>query len=99
MPFRELTKSGGNFHGLQLWVNLPKKDKMIKPRYQDISSSKKVLTNKTKIMNISTPNGPPNSSPNILQNNAVSVPLTFSLTFIMLVMILKLFHFLVLQMR
>jgi quercetin 2,3-dioxygenase len=40
MPSKELTKSGGNFHGLQLWVNLPKKDKMIKPRYQDISSSK-----------------------------------------------------------
>jgi redox-sensitive bicupin YhaK (pirin superfamily) len=40
MPSKELMKSGGNFHGLQLWVNLPKKDKMIKPRYQDISSSK-----------------------------------------------------------
>lgn len=40
MPSKELTKVGGNFHGLQLWVNLPKKDKMIKPRYQDISSSK-----------------------------------------------------------
>ncbi len=40
MPSKELTKSGGNFHGLQLWVNLPKKDKMINPRYQDISSSK-----------------------------------------------------------
>ena len=25
---------------LQLWVNLPQRDKMIKPRYQDISSSK-----------------------------------------------------------
>ncbi|MGH9965904.1 MAG: pirin family protein [Nitrososphaeraceae archaeon] len=40
MPSEELTNNGGNFHGLQLWVNLPKKDKMIKPRYQDISSSR-----------------------------------------------------------
>ena len=28
--------SGGLFHGLQLWVNLPAKDKMMAPRYQDI---------------------------------------------------------------
>jgi redox-sensitive bicupin YhaK (pirin superfamily) len=40
MPSKELTKNGGIFHGLQLWVNLPKKDKLINPRYQDISSSK-----------------------------------------------------------
>ena len=25
----------GDLHGFQLWINLPKKDKMIKPRYQD----------------------------------------------------------------
>lgn len=28
--------SGGLFHGIQLWVNLPAKDKMMAPRYQDI---------------------------------------------------------------
>ena len=27
-------------HGFQLWVNLPKRDKMMKPRYQEISSSR-----------------------------------------------------------
>ncbi len=38
-PPEELVASGGLFHGIQLWVNLPKADKMIAPRYQDIGSS------------------------------------------------------------
>ncbi|MGA0297093.1 MAG: pirin family protein [Nitrosopumilaceae archaeon] len=40
MPEKEFSKKGGKLHGFQLWVNLPKKDKMINPRYQDVSSSK-----------------------------------------------------------
>jgi redox-sensitive bicupin YhaK (pirin superfamily) len=40
MPDKEFVQSGGNLHGFQLWVNLPQRDKMIKPRYQDIPSSK-----------------------------------------------------------
>jgi len=39
MPSREFTRNGGRMHGFQLWVNLPKRDKMMKPRYQEISSS------------------------------------------------------------
>ncbi len=35
-PPEELVMSGGLFHGLQLWVNLPGTMKMIDPRYQDI---------------------------------------------------------------
>ncbi|MCC5032466.1 pirin family protein [Streptomyces sp. WAC 00631] len=35
-PPERLVMSGGLFHGLQLWVNLPAKDKMMTPRYQDI---------------------------------------------------------------
>lgn len=31
------TKSGGPFHMVQLWVNLPAKDKMSEPRYQAIT--------------------------------------------------------------
>ncbi len=37
--------SGGLFHGLQLWVNLPARDKMMAPRYRDIrSGSVQLLT-------------------------------------------------------
>jgi redox-sensitive bicupin YhaK (pirin superfamily) len=35
-PPEQLVTSGGLFHGLQLWVNLPRVAKMIAPRYQDI---------------------------------------------------------------
>ena len=38
MPEKEFAQYGGRMHGFQLWVNLPKKDKMIKPRYQDVPS-------------------------------------------------------------
>lgn len=36
MPEREFARVGGRLHGLQLWVNLPRRDKMIQPRYQEI---------------------------------------------------------------
>ncbi|MCF2526567.1 pirin family protein [Yinghuangia soli] len=35
-PPEELVLSGGLFHGIQLWVNLPSAKKMSDPRYQDI---------------------------------------------------------------
>jgi redox-sensitive bicupin YhaK (pirin superfamily) len=35
-PPDELIASGGLFHGIQLWVNLPARDKLVSPRYQDI---------------------------------------------------------------
>ncbi len=35
-PPAELVESGGVFHGIQLWVNLPAKDKFAAPRYQAI---------------------------------------------------------------
>ena len=38
MPDPEFTRTGGRVHGLQLWVNLPKRDKMIPPHYQEIAS-------------------------------------------------------------
>lgn len=40
MPEAEFRKSGGRLHGFQLWVNLPKKDKMTTPYYQDVQSKK-----------------------------------------------------------
>ncbi len=42
-PPEELVVSGGLFHGLQLWVNLPRADKMIAPRYQDIGGGRVTL--------------------------------------------------------
>lgn len=39
MPSAEFTRTGGRMHGFQLWVNLPKRDKMMKPRYQEIPGS------------------------------------------------------------
>jgi hypothetical protein len=40
MPEKEFARTGGRLHGFQLWVNLPRHDKMTKPRYQDIPSAK-----------------------------------------------------------
>jgi redox-sensitive bicupin YhaK (pirin superfamily) len=45
-PPDALIDSGGLFHGVQLWVNLPAKLKMTTPRYQDIEAqSVSLLTN------------------------------------------------------
>jgi len=42
-PPEHLVVSGGLFHGFQLWVNLPKSDKLIAPRYQDLHSGEVTL--------------------------------------------------------
>ena len=39
MPSREFARDGGRMHGFQLWVNLPQRDKMMNPRYQEIPNS------------------------------------------------------------
>lgn len=36
MPESEFARIGGRMHGIQLWVNLPQRDKMTPPRYQEI---------------------------------------------------------------
>jgi redox-sensitive bicupin YhaK (pirin superfamily) len=48
-PPEKLVTSGGLFHGLQLWVNLPGVAKMIAPKYQDIRGREAAL--------ITTPDG------------------------------------------
>jgi redox-sensitive bicupin YhaK (pirin superfamily) len=48
-PPEALVVSGGLFHGLQLWVNLPRSDKLAPPRYQDLTPSHVAL--------VSTPDG------------------------------------------
>jgi quercetin 2,3-dioxygenase len=42
-PPEELVISGGLFHGIQLWVNLPAKDKMVAPRYQNLDAQQVTL--------------------------------------------------------
>jgi quercetin 2,3-dioxygenase len=42
-PPEELVISGGLFHGLQLWVNLPAKDKFSAPKYQSIEGGDSTL--------------------------------------------------------
>ncbi len=39
MPGAEFSKSGGRLHAFQLWVNLPRRDKMAAPRYQEIPAA------------------------------------------------------------
>ncbi len=40
MPTRRIREKGGRVHGFQLWVNLPARDKMIAPRYQEMPSAR-----------------------------------------------------------
>ncbi len=42
-PPESLVMSGGLFHGTQLWVNLPSKDKFLEPKYQSLSRNDVVL--------------------------------------------------------
>lgn len=42
-PPEWLVQAGGLFHGIQLWVNLPRDSKMKDPRYQDIRSGEVAL--------------------------------------------------------
>lgn len=42
-PPEELVVSGGLFHGIQLWVNLPSAQKWVAPRYQDIGAGSVTL--------------------------------------------------------
>jgi quercetin 2,3-dioxygenase len=48
-PPEALVRSGGLFHGFQLWVNLPRSQKLAAPRYQDIRAGEVAL--------LSTPDG------------------------------------------
>jgi redox-sensitive bicupin YhaK (pirin superfamily) len=39
MPSRRMQIEGGRLHGFQIWVNLPKADKLVPPRYQEVPAS------------------------------------------------------------
>jgi len=42
-PPEDLVMSGGLFHGIQLWVNLPREQKLVAPRYQDLRGNSVAL--------------------------------------------------------
>ena len=40
LPAARIGEQGGRVHGFQIWVNLPRRDKMMPPRYQEIPSGR-----------------------------------------------------------
>ena len=44
LPAERIRREGGRVHGLQLWVNLPRADKMSPPRYQEIKADEIPVT-------------------------------------------------------
>ena len=43
MPTEQIVVKGGLFHGVQLWVNLPKTEEWAPPQYQDLDADRSVL--------------------------------------------------------
>src|SRR5437763_1085295 len=39
-PSRRVLETGGRAHGFQLWVNLPARDKLMAPRYQELPAAR-----------------------------------------------------------
>ena len=46
LPTKKMMEEGGLMHGFQIWVNLPAKDKMMNPRYQDITADQSPIIEK-----------------------------------------------------
>ncbi len=46
-PPEDLVRSGGLFHGIQLWVNLPSRSKMLSPAYQNLEADEVALLTTT----------------------------------------------------
>lgn len=39
LPSRRIREEGGRVHGFQVWVNLPRRDKLMGPRYQEVPAA------------------------------------------------------------
>jgi len=39
MPGRDLVRTGGRLEGFQIWINLPRRDKMTPPRYRELKAA------------------------------------------------------------
>jgi len=39
LPSRRIREQGGRVHGFQVWVNLPRRDKLMGPRYQEVPAA------------------------------------------------------------
>jgi len=40
LPSQRIREQGGRVHGFQIWVNLPRRDKLMTPRYQEIPAAR-----------------------------------------------------------
>ena len=43
MPTEQIVAKGGLFHGVQLWVNLPRTQKWVPPQYQDLAARPRII--------------------------------------------------------
>ena len=96
----EFSKKGGIFEMVQLWINLPKKNKMIDPKYQEISSRvipTKLLGDKVKLRviagNFEDTKGPSSTFTKVnlyditsKENKSISLQLEYGTNTIILIM-------------
>ncbi|KAL0491980.1 pirin-like protein [Acrasis kona] len=79
MPSDEIMKNGGTMEGFQLWVNLPKKHKMIKPKYQEKKASEIPVITPSEGVKVKVIAGTSNSTTAIITTHTPIMYLHFTL--------------------